>query len=202
MSPISRPRRFCCQCWAKARSCRCLWFLERYAPDPVTAAVCRLAAQDEARHVAFGMAHLREHIARPNRRPRAADKRGTPAPRCAPPYRRSERRGIRRACPDGRGLVGARRSAARSRCRLACVEDMHRGRTKRLVRLGFPQAKPRPVLAAHAQLHVVTASLRRAHGRAAPRTAAPATGAATAQFAREQVALRIENLEIAVSPPL
>jgi hypothetical protein len=24
--------------------------------------VCRLAAQDEARHVAFGMAHLREHI--------------------------------------------------------------------------------------------------------------------------------------------
>ncbi|MCC6590836.1 MAG: ferritin-like domain-containing protein [Bryobacterales bacterium] len=39
-----------------------LWFLERNAPDPVTAAVCRLAAQDEARHVAFGMAHLRDHI--------------------------------------------------------------------------------------------------------------------------------------------
>ena len=40
-----------------------LWFLERHAPDPVTAAVCRLAAQDEARHVAFGIAHLREQIA-------------------------------------------------------------------------------------------------------------------------------------------
>jgi hypothetical protein len=39
-----------------------LWFLERRAPDPVTAAVCRLAAQDEARHVAFGVAHLREQI--------------------------------------------------------------------------------------------------------------------------------------------
>jgi hypothetical protein len=39
-----------------------LWFLEQYAPDPVTAAVTRLAAQDEARHVAFGLAHLREHI--------------------------------------------------------------------------------------------------------------------------------------------
>ena len=39
-----------------------LWFLDRHAPDPVTATVCRLAAQDEARHVAFGMAHLREHI--------------------------------------------------------------------------------------------------------------------------------------------
>jgi hypothetical protein len=39
-----------------------LWFIERHAPDPVTAAVARLAAQDEARHVAFGLAHLREHI--------------------------------------------------------------------------------------------------------------------------------------------
>ncbi len=39
-----------------------LWFLERHAPDPVTAAVCGLAAQDEARHVAFGMSHLREHL--------------------------------------------------------------------------------------------------------------------------------------------
>ena len=39
-----------------------LWFIERFAPDPVTSAVCRLAAQDEARHVAFGMSHLREHL--------------------------------------------------------------------------------------------------------------------------------------------
>lgn len=39
-----------------------LWFLERFAPDPVTSAVCRLAAQDEARHVAFGMSHLRDHL--------------------------------------------------------------------------------------------------------------------------------------------
>jgi hypothetical protein len=39
-----------------------LWFLDRRAPDPVTGAVCRLAAQDEARHVAFGVAHLRERI--------------------------------------------------------------------------------------------------------------------------------------------
>ncbi len=39
-----------------------LWFIARFAPDPVTEAVCRMAAQDEARHVAFGMSHLREHI--------------------------------------------------------------------------------------------------------------------------------------------
>lgn len=41
-----------------------LWFLDRYAPDPVTQKLVRLAAQDEARHVAFGMAHLSRHIAR------------------------------------------------------------------------------------------------------------------------------------------
>ncbi len=38
-----------------------LRFLDHHAPDPVTAAVCRLAAQDEARHVAFGVAHLERH---------------------------------------------------------------------------------------------------------------------------------------------
>ena len=39
-----------------------LWFIERVAPDPIMARVPRLAAQDEARHDAFGMSHLREHI--------------------------------------------------------------------------------------------------------------------------------------------
>ena len=39
-----------------------LWFLERHAPDPVTRQVARLAAQDEARHVAFGMGHLQYAI--------------------------------------------------------------------------------------------------------------------------------------------
>jgi hypothetical protein len=38
-----------------------LSFLERHAPDPVTRQVTRLALADEARHVAFGMAHL-EHV--------------------------------------------------------------------------------------------------------------------------------------------
>jgi hypothetical protein len=37
-----------------------LAFLERHAPDPVTARVTHLARIDEARHVAFGVAHL-EH---------------------------------------------------------------------------------------------------------------------------------------------
>jgi hypothetical protein len=38
-----------------------LAFIEHHAPDPVTKAVARLSAQDEARHVAFGMAHLQRH---------------------------------------------------------------------------------------------------------------------------------------------
>jgi hypothetical protein len=37
-----------------------LRFLEKHAPDPVARTVTRLAANDEARHVAFGVAHLRE----------------------------------------------------------------------------------------------------------------------------------------------
>jgi len=39
-----------------------LWFIEQYAPDPVTAAVAKLSAQDEARHVAFSVAHLTQHL--------------------------------------------------------------------------------------------------------------------------------------------
>lgn len=51
-----------------------LWFIERYAPDPVTAAVAKLAAQDEGRHVAFGIAHLTQHLNNdPTFRPQLAD---------------------------------------------------------------------------------------------------------------------------------
>ena len=40
-----------------------LAFLDRTAPDPVTARVAHLALQDEARHVAYGLAHLEHHLA-------------------------------------------------------------------------------------------------------------------------------------------
>lgn len=39
-----------------------LWFLEEHAPDPITRRVAQLAAQDEARHVAFGIGHLQYQI--------------------------------------------------------------------------------------------------------------------------------------------
>jgi len=44
-------------------------FLGKYAPDPVTAALARLAHRDEERHVAFGTEHLRYVLERePERR--------------------------------------------------------------------------------------------------------------------------------------
>jgi TusA-related sulfurtransferase len=46
-----------------------LKFLEEQAPEPVTATLARLAHRDEARHVAFGMEHLRYVLERePERR--------------------------------------------------------------------------------------------------------------------------------------
>jgi hypothetical protein len=41
-----------------------LGFLHAHAPDRCTAEIMRLTAQDEARHVAFAMAHLAEHAQR------------------------------------------------------------------------------------------------------------------------------------------
>lgn len=41
-----------------------LHFLDAYAPDEATRAVARLAARDEARHVAFAVGHLRGHAER------------------------------------------------------------------------------------------------------------------------------------------
>jgi len=39
-----------------------LHFLHAHAPDPVTRQITRLAARDEARHVAFGMGHLLQRL--------------------------------------------------------------------------------------------------------------------------------------------
>ncbi len=39
-----------------------LWFLREHAPDQCTREVARFSAQDEARHVAFGLAHLQRHV--------------------------------------------------------------------------------------------------------------------------------------------
>ncbi len=62
MSRISRSPRSCLSVLGEGSFLSLLWFLRDHAPDPVTEAVSRLAAQDEARHVAFGLAHLSRHV--------------------------------------------------------------------------------------------------------------------------------------------
>jgi hypothetical protein len=39
-----------------------LWFIHEHAPDSCTREIARLTARDEARHVAFGIAHLARHV--------------------------------------------------------------------------------------------------------------------------------------------
>ena len=56
-----------------------LAFVERYAPDPVTADVARRARVDEARHVAFGVEHARHALAAdPDRAGEPPHGRGAP----------------------------------------------------------------------------------------------------------------------------
>jgi hypothetical protein len=118
-----------------------LWFIEQNAPDPVTATVARLAAQDEARHVAFGVAHLRQHLASdPGLRPRLADavRRRHEALR--------HTAGLNSEVFDALVLIAAgswspddlRAGHARV---MALTRDMDEGRQKHLLRLGFGEAE-------------------------------------------------------------
>jgi hypothetical protein len=114
-----------------------LWFIERFAPDPVTAAVCRLAAQDEARHVAFGMSHLREHLnAEPSVRGLLinAVRRRNEALRYTA--------GLNSEVFDALVLTAAGSWEPADLTRghddvAALMREMHASRRKRLVRLGF-----------------------------------------------------------------
>ena len=63
-----------------------LRFLERYTPDQVARAVTWLAANDEAEHVAFGVAHLREPA---KRDPALLDRLAQSVHRCHDSLRRT-----------------------------------------------------------------------------------------------------------------
>jgi hypothetical protein len=126
-----------------------LAFLDRYAPDPVTRQVTRLARQDEARHVAFGVAHL-EHQSRLD-----------------PSLRGRLRAAVERrhdALVDTSGLntdvfdsliilaAGAWTPAAIARGYRAVQElqqAMDDGRRQRLLRLGFPPDEAAALSALH-----------------------------------------------------
>jgi hypothetical protein len=126
-----------------------LWFLHRHAPDPVTAEVARLAAQDEARHVAFGLAHLQRHVGQdPSLRARlaAAVERRHQALR--------HTAGLNDEVFDALLLLAAgsivpddvRRGHAAV---LDLQRDMDDGRRRRLARLGFTAAEAETLSALH-----------------------------------------------------
>jgi len=114
-----------------------LWFIEHFAPDPVTAAVSRLAAQDEARHVAFGMSHLREHI---NADPSIRDRLANAVRRRHEMLRHTA--GLNAEVFESLVLMAAgswdAADVARGHDQVAILlQEMHAGRRKRLVHLGF-----------------------------------------------------------------
>lgn len=126
-----------------------LAFLERHAPDPVTRQVSRLALQDEARHVAFGLAHL-EHTARldPGLRSRmrsAIERRHDALVDTA---------GLNEEVFDSLVLLAAGswdpEAIATGFQRVQHLQaEMDEGRQRRLVRLGFPAADAAALSALH-----------------------------------------------------
>lgn len=124
-------------------------FLQRYGPDPITRAVTRLAAQDEARHVAFGLAHLRRHA------------REDPAllPRLAAAMHRrhaelAQSAGLNERVFEGLTIIAAGgfspAQIAQGHARVMQLQaDMDQARRASLAKLGFPDGEA----AALSQLH-------------------------------------------------
>jgi hypothetical protein len=126
-----------------------LWFVERCAPDPVTSAVCRLAAQDEGRHVAFGMSHLGEHL------------------EAAPSLRGVLMNAVRQRHENLRHTAGLNAEVFDALVLLAAgswdradigrghdavsalVQEMHSGRKRRLLKLGFSDADAEEMSSLH-----------------------------------------------------
>ena len=126
-----------------------LWFLRDHAPDACTRMVAQLAAQDEARHVAFGLAHLARHVAEdPPLRDRLA---------AAIEHRHAalaHTAGLNADVFDALVLLaaGSWEPAALRRGHAAVValqRDMDDGRRQRLARLGFDAARAEALSALH-----------------------------------------------------
>ncbi len=114
-----------------------LRFLERHAPDPVTRSVTRLAANDEARHVAFGVAHLRESV---RHDPGLLEKLAQSVHRRHDALRHTA--GLNQEVLDALTLLAAGawdHEALRQGSRRAAqlIEDMDAGRRGQLGQLGF-----------------------------------------------------------------
>ncbi|MCB9876654.1 MAG: ferritin-like domain-containing protein [Planctomycetes bacterium] len=126
-----------------------LGFLHVHAPDACTAEIMRLAAQDEARHVAFGMAHLGRHAAEDPtllaRLQQAIEHRHDALRHTA---------GLNAEVFDALVLLAAgamtpRAVAAGHAAVAALVEQMDAGRRNRLRRLGFTADRAAELSALH-----------------------------------------------------
>lgn len=126
-----------------------LQFLQTEAPDPLTRQICRLAARDEARHVALGMSHLLYRLAREpgfqHRLARAVAQRHDALAGTA---------GLNEEVFDALILVAAGElrpaAIARGYARVQqLMRDMADGRYAKLVRLGFARDQAEHLAALH-----------------------------------------------------
>jgi hypothetical protein len=126
-----------------------LWFIRDHAPDECTREVARFAAQDEARHVAFGLAHLARHAqldpSLHGRLAAAIERRHTALAHTS---------GLNELVFDALVLLAAGSWAPEDlrRGHAAVVElvaDMDAGRRSRLARLGFAPADAERLSALH-----------------------------------------------------
>jgi hypothetical protein len=126
-----------------------LAFLDQHAPDPVTRQVVRLARVDEARHVAFGVAHL-EHQASLDATLRGR-LRGAIERRHAALV---DTAGLNADVLDALVVLAAGAWTAEAIARgYDAVQELHRamdeGRRQRLARLGFPPDEAAELSALH-----------------------------------------------------
>jgi hypothetical protein len=126
-----------------------LWFIRDHAPDACTRKVAQLAAQDEARHVAFGLAHLGRHVGEdPTLRGRLAaaiERRHAALAHTA---------GLNAEVFDALILLAAGGWAPEDLRRghaavVALVKEMDAGRRARLERLGFEPARAAELSSLH-----------------------------------------------------
>ena len=126
-----------------------LWFLRDHAPDPVTRQVAKLTAQDEARHVAFGLAHLQRHG---EKQPNFIENLKMVIERRHDTLAHTS--GLNEEVFDALVLLaaGSWDPAAIVKGWTAVEElkvEMHEGRIRRLVKLGFPAPEATELSALH-----------------------------------------------------
>ncbi len=126
-----------------------LSFIRRHAPDGCTAEIMRLAAMDEARHVAFGMAHLIEQGARD---PALLARLASAVERRHDALR--DTAGLNEEVFDSLVLLAAggwapERIAAGYDGVVALTTEMDHGRRSRLRRLGFDADQAKALSALH-----------------------------------------------------